>query len=226
MKDRSEEQVSASVSDKTKQAGEVRARWAWTEPQAWTERMLTTLEQGVKGGKWFSLVDKVYSPAVLKTAFARVEANGGAPGVDRQTIEMFKRRLDDNLAYLSEQLQKGTYRPLDPANLSAQPRQLREATPGDTHPTRSAGPDGYAVVSSPSSNKTSPIKAMVFARAGCSDALRRVVGLLENGNVWWWMPISRVILIRFRTNVLWTKYAPRFRTAAFCRRSNHTSSSR
>ncbi len=106
--------------------------------------MLTTLEQGVKGGKWFSLVDKVYSPAVLKTAFARVEANGGAPGVDRQTIEMFKRRLDDNLAYLSEQLQKDIPPPGDPADLYTQARQLREATPGDTHSTGSGGPDGYA----------------------------------------------------------------------------------
>ena len=29
------------------------------EPKVWTERMLTALEQGVKGGKWFSLIDKV-----------------------------------------------------------------------------------------------------------------------------------------------------------------------
>src|SRR5204863_9734061 len=32
------------------QAGEVRARWTWTEPSVCTERMLTALEQGVKGG--------------------------------------------------------------------------------------------------------------------------------------------------------------------------------
>ena len=37
------------VSERTKQAGEVRARWAWTEPRVWTERMLTALETGVKG---------------------------------------------------------------------------------------------------------------------------------------------------------------------------------
>jgi hypothetical protein len=28
------------------QAGEVRARWAWSEPAVWTERMLTALERG------------------------------------------------------------------------------------------------------------------------------------------------------------------------------------
>src|SRR5688572_5303535 len=42
------------------QAGDIRARWAWTEPRVWTDRMLTALEQGVKGGVWFSLIDKVY----------------------------------------------------------------------------------------------------------------------------------------------------------------------
>jgi len=111
MRNRLEEYTPAVVSNKTKQAGEVRVRWPWTEPKAWTERMLTALEKGVKGGKWFSLIDKVYSPAVLRSAFGCVKANNGAPGVDRQTIEMFEKRLDDNLAHLSSQLQKGTYRP-------------------------------------------------------------------------------------------------------------------
>jgi len=107
MKDRSEEERPATVSETTKQAGEVHAGWAWGEPQVWTERMLTTLEEGVKGGKWYSLIDKVYSQAVLKAAFMRVKANGGAPGVDRQTIEMFEQRLDNHLAKLLSQLQKG-----------------------------------------------------------------------------------------------------------------------
>ncbi len=58
-----------------KQVGEVRARWAWTEPEVWTERMLTALEDGVKGGIWFSLIDKVYKPGNLGAAFAKVKAN-------------------------------------------------------------------------------------------------------------------------------------------------------
>ena len=41
-----------------KQAGEVRVRWAWTERTVWTDRMLTALEQGVKGGVWFSLIER------------------------------------------------------------------------------------------------------------------------------------------------------------------------
>jgi RNA-directed DNA polymerase len=186
MKDRFEEQLPAPVSERTKQAGEVRARWAWTEPQAWTERMLTTLEEGVKGGKWFSLIDKVYSSAVLKVAFARVEANGGAPGVDRQTIEMFEKRLDENLASLSEQLQKGTYRPQAirrtyiPKPGSSEKRPLGIPTVRDR------------VVQTAMRMVIEPIFERDFAEQsygfrpgrGCKDALRRVAGLLENGNVW------------------------------------------
>jgi len=44
------------VPDGATPAGEVRARWAWAEASAWTERMLTAPEQGVKGGRWFSVI--------------------------------------------------------------------------------------------------------------------------------------------------------------------------
>ena len=36
---------------RTRPDGEVRRRWAWTEPTIWTDRMLTALEHGVQGGK-------------------------------------------------------------------------------------------------------------------------------------------------------------------------------
>ena len=68
-----------------KQGGEVRARWAWTEPSVWTDRMLTALETGVKGGVWFSLMDKVWSRANLESAFAKVRSNRGGAGVDRDS---------------------------------------------------------------------------------------------------------------------------------------------
>jgi len=93
------------------QGGDVCARWAWTESVVWTERMLTALEQGVKGGRWFSLVDKVYALPTLRAAFACVKANHGAAGVDHQTIAMYDVRLEANLTELSAQIRKGTYRP-------------------------------------------------------------------------------------------------------------------
>jgi RNA-directed DNA polymerase len=101
----------APVPVEATQAGEVRARWAWTEPCVWTDRMLTALEAGVKGGVWFSLVDKVYAPRTLRRAFEDVKANEGAAGADHVTVAMFAQQLEPNLETLSRQLQDGTYRP-------------------------------------------------------------------------------------------------------------------
>jgi RNA-directed DNA polymerase len=48
------------VSNETKQTGETRpTKWDWVERSVWTDRMLAALEKGVKGGVWFSLIDKV-----------------------------------------------------------------------------------------------------------------------------------------------------------------------
>ena len=73
--------------------------------------MLTALVQGVKGGKWFSLIDKVHPERTLQAAFSQVAANQGAAGVDHVTISMFETRLDEELRRLSEHLRNGTYRP-------------------------------------------------------------------------------------------------------------------
>ena len=55
VKYRNSETQPDAVPEKAKQEGEIRGRWSWVEPGVWTERMLTALEQGVKGNKWFSL---------------------------------------------------------------------------------------------------------------------------------------------------------------------------
>ena len=77
MKNMSQEDTPVSVSRLagSKQVGELRARWAWTEPAVWTDRMLVALERGVKGGVWFSLIDKVYGLPNLREAFNKVKAN-------------------------------------------------------------------------------------------------------------------------------------------------------
>src|SRR5271157_3246917 len=92
-------------------AGEILLRWGWVESRVWTPRMLTALEQGVKGGKWFSLIDKVHPERTLLAAFSQVAANKGAPGVDHVTVTMFDERLEENLRTLSEDLRTDHYRP-------------------------------------------------------------------------------------------------------------------
>jgi RNA-directed DNA polymerase len=84
---------------------------AWAEPSVWTERMLTALERGVKGGVWYSLIDKVYSAANLAAATAKVAVNKGAAGVDHVTVEQFCLDAAEGLRRLGEQLRQGTYRP-------------------------------------------------------------------------------------------------------------------
>jgi RNA-directed DNA polymerase len=73
--------------------------------------MLAALETGVKGGKWFSLIDKVYRIETLRAAWQKVKANEGAAGVDRQSVEQFEARAEDYLEELERALRAGEYRP-------------------------------------------------------------------------------------------------------------------
>lgn len=84
--------------------------WSWVEASIWTERMLAALEKGVRGGKWFSLIDKVYRPETLQLAWQRVASKGGGSGVDGQSLESFGRPAPQYLQELSEALRKGEYR--------------------------------------------------------------------------------------------------------------------
>jgi RNA-directed DNA polymerase len=163
--------------------GETLSRWLWVEPTVWTERMLTALEQGVKGGKWFSLIDKVHPERTLDAAFTRVAANRGAAGVDHVTITMFADHLGDNLRHLSEGLRSGDYRPQQirrhsiPKPGSQELRPLGIPTVGDR------------VVQTALLMALEPIFERDFAEhsygfrpgRGCKDALRRVDELLKAG---------------------------------------------
>ena len=83
----------------------------WVEASIWTERMISALVNGVKGGRWFSLIDKISAPKTLALAWEKVRANKGAAGVDGQSIERFASRASEYLAELSEDLRTGAYRP-------------------------------------------------------------------------------------------------------------------
>ena len=54
-----------AVSARAIRAGEILRLLRWVEPAVWTERMLTALIEGVKGGKWFSLIDKIHPEHTL-----------------------------------------------------------------------------------------------------------------------------------------------------------------
>src|SRR5262249_24517422 len=100
------------VPERATQGAKTRGRdWTWVEASVWKERMLAALENGGKGGKWFSLIDKVYRADTLKAAWQKVKANGGVAGVDGQSVERFAARAEMYLKELSIALKNGTYRP-------------------------------------------------------------------------------------------------------------------
>jgi len=62
--------------------------------------------------KVHSLVDKVYKRKNLEEAWLRVKGNGGAGGVDGQTLMDFENGLAEHLDRLHEELRSDTYEPL------------------------------------------------------------------------------------------------------------------
>lgn len=110
-------ETSKQVSDAYETTEEERARgvrrikWEWVEASIWTDAMLTALENGVKGNKWFSLIDKAYRNRTLETAWLKVRANQGSAGVDKITINMFEKQQVKYLKEIEHELKTGTYIP-------------------------------------------------------------------------------------------------------------------
>jgi len=184
--DRPREPNPATVPTRATQAGEVRARWAWAEPSVWTDRMLAALEDGVKGGTWFSLMDKVYSAKNLRSAFEDVKANRGAAGVDHQTIEMFQAHLEANLRHLEESLRTGTYRPGAIRRVYIPKPGTKEHRPLGIPTVRDrVGQAAVRHVLEPIFERDFAAHSYGFRPGrGCKDALRRVDALLKSGYTW------------------------------------------
>ena len=92
-------------------AGEPPSVQDWANPNVWTECMLTTLQHGVRGGRWHTLIDKVYAPSNLFIASGNVIGNQGAAGVDHQTVEDFRVHRQEELDRLHQALRTNSYRP-------------------------------------------------------------------------------------------------------------------
>ena len=105
-------QTISSVLATTKQETDIYDRWLWVEASIWTKPMLTALENGVKGGKWFSLMDKVYAMATLQAAWQQVQKNKGSHGVDGMSVERFAQQQEQYLQELQQALKAGSYQPL------------------------------------------------------------------------------------------------------------------
>ncbi|MBI4557114.1 MAG: group II intron reverse transcriptase/maturase [Candidatus Hydrogenedentes bacterium] len=143
--------------------------------------MLAALEKGVKGGKWFSLMDKGYSPGNLSASFTRVKRNKGSAGVDHQTVEHFEQDLEGNLQRLHQTLKDGSYVPHAVKRTWIPKPGSREKRPLGIPTVRDR------VVQTALRNVLEPIFECTFAEhrygfrpgRGCKDALRRVWQLLR-----------------------------------------------
>ncbi len=184
----SESEVAApSVSTRTTQGADSHEpwRWEWVESGVWTERMLAALDNGVKGGKWFSLMDKVYAPRTLELAWSRVEQKRGAGGIDGQSIERFAAQSSRYLGELHEALKGDGYQP--------QPvRRVEIAKAGGGRRPLGIPTVKDRVVQGALKLVLEPIFEREFMDTsygfrpgrGCKDALRQVQGLLDAGYVW------------------------------------------
>ncbi len=148
--------------------------------------MLTALENGVKGGKWFSLIDKVWSERNLRAGFEKVRSNRGSAGVDGVSVTRMEAGLDEEIARLSASLKDGTYEPLAvkrgwiPKPGSGEKRPLGVPAVRDR------------TVQTALRNVAEPIFERKFSDnsfgfrpgRGCKNALRLVDSLLKSGHAW------------------------------------------
>lgn len=155
------------------------------ERGVWSERMLDALDKGVKGNKWFSLIDKVYADKTLELAWAKVQSNAGACGVDGITVEHFSKDSQSRLLAVKEHLKEGSYQPKPVKRVWIDKPGSSEKRPLGIPVVRDR------VVQTALKMVIEPIFERIFApqsygfRPGrsCKDALRRVDELLKGGHV-------------------------------------------
>lgn len=157
----------------------------WANRAVWTDRMLNALPSGVRGGKWHTLIDKVYDSFNLFLASESVLGNEGAAGVDHQTVSQFKDRRPQELKRLEEELRSGKY----------QPRAVKRVwipKPGSTEKRPLGIPSVRdRVVQTALLHVLEPIFDITFAEhsygfrrgRGCHHALERIEALLNEGYV-------------------------------------------
>jgi len=158
----------------------------WANRVVWTDRMLSALQSGVRGGKWHTLIDKVCSSLNLFTSSESVLGNEGAAGVDHQTVEQFRDRQMSEVRRLEEELRSETYRP-------RAVKRVMIPKPGSTEKRPLGIPCVRdRVVQTALLHVLEPIFDVTFAEhsygfrrgRGCHHALERVEALLNEGCVY------------------------------------------
>ena len=173
---------------KAKQGREVPQRWAWTEASVWTERMLATLERGIKGGKWYSVIDKVWKMENLQSAAQKVARGKSKKKPDGRKCHRYLEQSQERLPPLQEKLKAGSYQPHPVQRVWIPKLGSKELRPLGVPVVEDR------VVQMALRNVLEPIFEGIFAEhsygfrpgRGAKDALRRFLkqGVMESGKGW------------------------------------------
>jgi RNA-directed DNA polymerase len=169
-----------------KQGREVAPQWEWTEASVWTERMLATLERGITGGKWYSLIDKVWKMENLQQAVEKVTQGKSQKKPDGRRCRQYAEQSARRLPNLQGSIQSGQYWPGPSQRVWIPKLGSKELRPLGIPPVENR------VVEMAVRNVIEPIFERDFAPhsygfrpgRGAKDALRRVQGLLNEGKNW------------------------------------------
>ena len=94
------------------------------------------------GYRFYALYDKLYRADILRFAYDRCKANGGAPGVDGQDFaDIEAQGLGAWLGALTEELREETYRPQPVRRVNIP----KDGQPGKFRPLGIPAPDARAV---------------------------------------------------------------------------------
>ena len=146
--------------------------------------MLAALKSGVKGGKWHSLIDKVFRLETLELGWRQVAKNAGAAGVDRMSVEIFARGRDRYLAELAQALRDGSYRPL-PVRRVYIPKGKQRRPLGIPAVKDRVVQAALKLVIEPIFEHEFEPRSYGFRQGlGCKDALREVDRHLKAGYCW------------------------------------------
>jgi len=160
-------------------------RWGWVESRIWTDRMLTALGNGVKGGKWFSLIDKVYAGATLEAAWKRVAQNRGSAGVDGVSIQRFEANADRYLHELEMELREDRYSPLGVRRVEIPKGNGKKRPLGIPTVKDRIVQTALKMVMEPIwEHEFLPSSYGFRPGRGCKDALREVSKWLKEGYTW------------------------------------------
>lgn len=148
--------------------------------------MLTTLERGIQGGKWFSLIDKVWKMDNLQSAARKVAAGKSQQKADGRKCRRYLEESHWRLPRLQEQIRKGRYQPQPVQRVWIPKMGSKELRPLGLPTVEDR------VVEMAIRNVIEPIFEKGFAEhsygfrpgRGAKDALRRVDQLLKSGKVW------------------------------------------